>query len=138
LRGENAQLCLSSADAFYVEPGVDRNPAASEREPALSVSQTIAATAARNDFGISAACRAFSICKEKYMLFGTHIIRTLYLHPLCRKIFILWLCFLAAVLLVTPRVTAQSCSITPSFQAVKAGDCVQFTANGCSDWTLNG
>ena len=72
------------------------------------------------------------------MLFGTHILRTLYLHPLCRKIFILWLCFLAVVLLATPNVTAQSCSITPSFQAVKAGDCVQFTASGCSDWTLNG
>ncbi len=72
------------------------------------------------------------------MLSGTHILRTLYLHPLCRRIFVLWLCFLAVVLLATPSATAQSCAITPSFQAVKAGDCVQFTANGCSDWTLNG
>ena len=55
-----------------------------------------------------------------------------------RRILLPGLCLLAVAFVASPMATAQSCSITPAFQAVKAGDCVQFTASGCSDWSLNG
>ena len=72
------------------------------------------------------------------MLSEILVLGTLYVRSLCRRFFVLGLGFLALISIAPPHAAAQNCSITPSFQAVKAGDCVQFTAQGCSDWSLNG
>jgi len=72
------------------------------------------------------------------MLSEIIVLRRLYVRSLCRRIFVLGLSSLALISIAPSNAAAQSCSITPSFQAVKAGDCVQFRAEGCSDWSLNG
>ncbi len=79
---------------------------------------------------------AFS--QGELMLSEILVLRRLYVRSLCRRFVVLGLGSLALISLAPPNAAAQSCSITPSFQAVKAGDCVQFSAEGCSDWSLNG
>ena len=80
------------------------------------------------------------------MLSGIHILRTLYIHPVCRKLFALWLCLIAMVggIMLTASfnpVWSQSCTINPSQpQPAMPGECVHFSASGCGsvNWTLAG
>ncbi len=92
---------------------------------------------------MAAIRRAAIFCKEIFMQSGIHILRTLYLHPVCRKLFALWLCFVAVVLVMSFCSTSwsQTCSINPSQpQAAMPGECVHFSASGCGsvNWTLTG
>ncbi len=69
------------------------------------------------------------------------ILRGLYLNPVLRKLFALWLCFLVMLALPFHSLTAQTCSISPSQpQAAGPGQCVQFSAGGCGSvsWILTG
>ncbi len=80
-------------------------------------------------------------CKENVMVPASLILRGLYLNPVLRKLFALWLCFLVMLALPFHNLTAQTCSISPSQpQAAGPGQCVQFNAGGCGSvsWTLTG
>ena len=75
------------------------------------------------------------------MVPASHILRGLYLNPLLRKLFALWLCLLVTVALPVRSLMAQTCSLSPSQpQPAGPGLCVQFSANGCGsvNWTLAG
>ncbi len=70
------------------------------------------------------------------MLSGTHIVRRLCFHPICRKLFGVCLCFFSCVSL-----WSQTCSVSPSQpQPAMPGECVHFSASGCGsvNWSLAG
>ena len=51
------------------------------------------------------------------MLHGTEILRALYRESRDRRIFLLCLYFFAALLLIAPAASAQTCTITPASRA---------------------